>query len=1150
MFCFIAGGGNLFLKSLDITGFKSFARTTRFEFTPGITALVGPNGSGKSNVVDAIRWCLGEQSVRDLRGQRAEDVIYAGSRHVLGVAEVSLTFAATTVESSSPAELAIARRLYRSGDSEYLVDGRRARLRDLLDRLRDLGIDGSRHIVVTQGMADALLSAAPTERRSLLEQAAGLSGYRVRRDEARQKLGTTEQNIATIVLVLGELEPRLRTLRRQARAVQDRQEAQTILRGRLHDWYAARWRVAGAELAELQTRTKHIADERGRAEAVLAELENASEAVLQDERAWQQRIDMLVAANRALEREREAADRVRSETDHNLNSLEAQRAGLDGPIHRARTAALEVELRMTEAEESARKAEADVALARAEEEGLGLKVDHARRTFAQAEVELQKALEAAAEHERSRSAELEHGARLEREIDRANRRREDLVHWLASAHGRMQEGEQETAVLTAEAAQVQMQVGSLTEQFEAAEQIVAAWRARGTRIDSILSRMKGAATGAQRRRDSATRALGTHDDGGTESVLQTISVQRGWEAAVAAALGSWAHAPVNGNARCSMHEDEVPGFAAWRNSLECRAGSGIWADSVVDGLVVTRINPLRTTLLAETGAEADRIWQALRGMPAHTVGTPALRVISKEGESWDAVGHIASSSDDRAASYLRLKREVSTMTRRYTTISARMSRLETARDESAEHRREAEATLESMYAGLRACRKHLTDLETRMAGLILQRTDLEERCLTLGTELNNLDDAQTFLASEYTQWESSHRELHALENELTARVDQASSHVESRRAVLSDLDHHRREARQRLEVALATSRAQYELKSAIRSEQTRLQGELTTGATDIAVLDQTVLRLKDERSACVEQVERFDVLLEEHSAVLSTARTARPTRHVSGDQVRAARLAVSNLVRQDERAQAESTNSGNKLDALRAEIDEELQVSPDELSPSNAEPPTEVEIKRLRSRSMQYADADPSVVAEAAELAERHAYLLKHVEDLRSAADTLRVMMEVADAEMRTQFDAAFAAVSEEFSRVFEVMLRGGNARLDQLDGGGIEVVAQLPGRRSRSSSAFSGGERSLIASSLLFGVLRMRPAPFCVLDEVDAALDEGNVDRYLAALRDISMNTQAIVVTHNRATMAAADVLYGLTMDSEGTSKALSLRLETLAAG
>jgi chromosome segregation protein len=190
-------------------------------------------------------------------------------------------------------------------------------------------------------------------------------------------------------------------------------------------------------------------------------------------------------------------------------------------------------------------------------------------------------------------------------------------------------------------------------------------------------------------------------------------------------------------------------------------------------------------------------------------------------------------------------------------------------------------------------------------------------------------------------------------------------------------------------------------------------------------------------------------------------------------------------------------------------------------------------------------------VDEARELGERQQYLSKHVDDLRAAADTLQEMMRVADAEMRTRFDGSLTAVSEEFGRVFEVMLRGGRARLEAVDeAGGIEVVAQLPGKRSRSSASFSGGERSLVASSLLFGVLRIRPAPFCVLDEVDAALDESNVDRYLAALRDIAQKTQVIVVTHNRATMAAADVLYGLTLDGEGASNILSLRLESAAAG
>jgi chromosome segregation protein len=472
------------------------------------------------------------------------------------------------------------------------------------------------------------------------------------------------------------------------------------------------------------------------------------------------------------------------------------------------------------------------------------------------------------------------------------------------------------------------------------------------------------------------------------------------------------------------------------------------------------------------------------------------------------------------------------------------------RENALQQRRRAEGVLESARVELRVGRNQLTELETRVASLNHQRADLEKRTLVLRTELEQSAGSQALLATEFGRWESSQGELEIAARNHNRRVEEANSLVASARAVISDLDRERREVHQVYETAQATLRARTQLFAAMRSEYVRVQTELTTGATEEAELQRATRRHQDELASARLQVERLDRLLHEHSERLFTARSTQPMRQVSGEKVRDARRIVSGLVRQDERAQAETLNAIQRIEAIRREIAEELQLDPDELQPLDTVPPSEAEIKRLRSRAMQYADADPSVVAEAAELAERHAYLLKHVEDLRGAADALRTMMEVADTEMRAQFDVAFASVSEEFSRVFEVMLRGGRATLDQLDGGGIEVIAQLPGKRSQASAAFSGGERSLIASSLLFGVLKMRPAPFCVLDEVDAALDEGNVDRYLAALRDISTSTQAIVVTHNRATMAAADALYGLTMDSEGTSRALSLRLETQAAG
>lgn len=1030
------------------------------------------------------------------------------------------------------------------------MDGRKARLRDVMDRLRGLGIDGSRYIVVTQGMADALLSASPTERRSLLEQAAGLSGYRVRRDEARQKLATTEQNIATMALVLDEMEPRLRALRRQARAVQDRDEAQALLRRRLHDWYASRWKATRSEAEVCKTQSASIAEDRRASEARLAELENAAEAVFQREREWQQRVDMLVAANHTLERDRDAAQGGRSETEQKLVSIRLQLHAADARALRLVAAEKEAEQHIVRIAQSLEIPASDMVRLQSEEAALGVRLEHERQSLVEAGLERRRIDgEAMAQEEASRAA-TRRGDELLVGLEQGARRRQEAEHWLGTARVTLQEGERETNALASRLLELDSQSHALTVRLQALEDVAAAARTRGTRLDILGARARGAATDAQRRGDAAERSLHGLTDRGNGSLLHDITVQQGWETAIAAALGSWAHTRGARGGDSTLHEDDNSGFDRWRATLDHAIGSGRWADGLVQGMPPGRVNPLRTAVLVETEAEAHHAWNRLSALPAHTVKTPGITIVTKAGICWNAVGRDASRGDDRAASYLRVKRESAVMKSRCIVLSARAARLDTARTDAIAQSKQIEGEREHVQAERRDIGIQMAELETRLARLQRQRSDLDERSEALLTELRQLDDAESSLQADYLQWEASKREIESAASELKRRLESETARVESMRSRVSALDQKQRDARHAYEVAATTLQAQTQLETAIQAERNRLQSELVAGTREKAELEGTSRRLEAELVAHEQQVKRLNRLLEEHSATLSAARAARPPREVSGEHLREARGAMSTLVRRYERAQSESDVAQQRINALASEIIDEMQVRPEELDASDQEPPSEVEVKRLRSRGLQYADADPSAIEEARELAERHAYLLKHIQDLRAAAETLRVMMEVADTEMRAQFDVAFVAVSEEFSRVFEVMLRGGRAQLEQLDGGGIEISAQLPGKRSRSSAAFSGGERSLIASSLLFGVLKMRPAPFCVLDEVDAALDEGNVDRYLAALRDISRETQAVVVTHNRATMAAADVLYGLTMDDEGASRVLSLRLDAQAAG
>ena len=1142
-------GGVLFLKSLDIAGFKSFSRGTRFEFAPGITALIGPNGSGKSNVVDAIRWCLGEQSVRDLRGQRAEDVIYAGARQVLGAAEVSLTFSPAREEAPTLSDVTVARRLFRSGESEYLLDGRKVRLRDLTDRVRAIGIDGSRHIVVTQGMADALLSASPTERRSLLEHAAGLSGYRVRRDEARHKLGTTEQNIATIGLVLDEMEPRLRSLRRQARAVQERESAAELLLTRLHDWYASRWQIAMSEADAKEQRAVRHARERASSEEQLAALENAAEHSLRAEREWQASVDALVAANRQLERERDTAERARTKNEQSLLAVDRQLESTDARAQRATVAEQEAVRRIDQIEQT-------LTIARADTERLLLQMTDTTDRFDRESTLLGGAQAAFGdiqrevnERERSMQVMIRQGETLRGSLEATERRTAEVNRWLESALNAVKADDVEREMLVARLAECTSQVERLETQLQSAEDAGNEWRMRTTRLDILIARTRAATSDAQRRHDSGVKTLDGLGVADGNSLIESISVTRGWEAAVAAGLGTWARVGASASAQ-RLHEDLSSRFDAWRAGLDGAVRPGVWGDSVVRGMPAGRVNPLKTCVLAETDAEAARIWAAVRGLSAHTIGTPGIRVITRAGTCWNAVGRETSSGDDRAARYLRLKREVATLAAKLAILSQRGARLGNARAKAVDALAQHERVIESARADLRLARAGALEAQACLASSVRKRADTEARIASLRAELDHLADARRTQAADHARWaESKSRAEQAIRTVHQTYHDRVAQ-VETLRSATVELDIARREARQAYEIATAHERTYKNLHDAALTERARLQRELAAGVAERSELEKARGSLRSEAAELQREAERCTRLLEEHSLRVACERAQRPDSGSSSDDLRQVRARVNALVRDHERAQAEHLAAQERLTALAAQIHEDLELSPDELRPSGDPPPSELEVRRLRSRASQFADAEPAVIEEARELAERHEYLTKHLEDLKAAAETLRTMMDIADAEMREQFDLAFGAVNEEFSRVFEVMLRGGRARLESVEGGGIEVVAQLPGKRTRSSAAFSGGERSLIASSLLFGVLKMRPAPFCVLDEVDAALDEGNVDRYLEALRDISRRTQAIVVTHNRATMAAADVLYGMTMDADGASGVLSLRFDSQAAG
>jgi chromosome segregation protein len=345
--------------------------------------------------------------------------------------------------------------------------------------------------------------------------------------------------------------------------------------------------------------------------------------------------------------------------------------------------------------------------------------------------------------------------------------------------------------------------------------------------------------------------------------------------------------------------------------------------------------------------------------------------------------------------------------------------------------------------------------------------------------------------------------------------------------------------------ALEESRSAHEY-TMLRRQADRVRFDERQISEQVRVGEVETSRLVGDVERARATVDELAAILRDQSERVTERERERPERKGFSADLAETRSRLSSAVAAHERALARLEQRAADRELLRAEIVQELQRPPDTLPDVAEDVPTTDEIRRLRARAAQYPDADESVVHEFREIEERYSHLSSHLEDLETAAGELQSILDVTDREMSARFELALGAVDEEFSRMFRVMLQGGEARLERVDAeGGIGIRAQLPGKRTQSSAAFSGGEKALVATSLLFGVLNIRPTPFCVLDEVDAPLDESNVDRYLSALRDISRRTQMIVVTHNRATMAAADALYGVTMDDEGVTSLLSLRLD-----
>jgi chromosome segregation protein len=1167
------------LKSLTLKGFKSFAAPTTLRFEPGITCVVGPNGSGKSNVVDAIAWVLGEQGAKALRGGKMEDVIFAGTpgRPPLGRAEVTLTI--DNADGALPieyAEVSVSRLMFRSGESEYSINGQRCRLVDIQELMSDSGIGRELHVVVGQGQLDAVLSARPEDRRGFIEEAAGVLKHRKRKEKALRKLDAMQANLTRLQDLTTELRRQLKPLGRQAEVARRAAQVQADLR---------------------DSRLRLLADD-------LLALRGTLEAEVRDETALRERratVEAALTAVQEREAELEAAGSEQAprlaraqETWYRLSALEERLRGtatLASERHRHLTSELPEEAR---AGRDPEQLEREAATVRTQEAALGeqlvldaerLQSTVARRTDAEGALAAEeKALVAAVRAVADRREGL---ARLRGQVGALRSRAEGaeaelgrLAAALADAQTRVERAQADLAALQAEAGGLDEGEVGLDDRHEQAAVALADAQDRlaalqtdereAERDRSTFAARRDALALSLTRKDGSGALLAGDVPGVLGSVAALVTIAHGHEHAVSAALGAVADAvavasPADAAAALARLKQDDAGRAGLLVGGASDDDAGEWptlpagAQWAIDlieapeGLRPALARALRRVAVVDGLDAARQLVELLPGVRAVTAEGDLL------GSDW-AVGGSAS-----APSLIEVQAAVDEAAAQHDEAQHRQERL---RFEVAAAQVEVDRDKAQVEAALVA----LNESDARMAALGEQLGLLASAARAAEAEAGRLQQAR--VRAE----EARDRDLGGLaelEDRLAA-AEAAPDEGEPSTALRDRLGREASDARA----------AEVEARLAVRTGEERARAlagraeSLERAARQEREARERLVALRDQRSrgaaVAAEVVHGARAALERIAQSLLAAaaerETAQAARTVTEGELLALRARgrelatemdrLTDVVHRDEVARAEQRL---RIEALEARAVEEYAVPLESLfsdyGPEVAVPvedgepvPYDRVEQEKRAATQERALAllgrvNPLALEEYTALEERSAFLTTQLEDLKATRRDLLTVIKDVDDRIHDVFRSAFEDTAREFVHVFATLFPGGEGRLvltepDDLLVTGIEVMARPAGKKVSRLSLLSGGERSLTAIALLVAIFRARPSPFYVLDEVEAALDDRNLGRLLELLEGLRDASQLIVITHQKRTMEIADALYGVTMRGDGVSTVVSQRL------
>lgn len=1184
----------MFLKRIELAGFKSFADKTELEFVTGITAVVGPNGSGKSNISDGIRWVLGEQSAKSLRGGKMEDIIFAGSdaRKAVNYGEVSLTL--DNADGALPLEyneVTVTRRVHRSGDSEYMINKQPCRLKDITELFMDTGIGKEAYSIIGQGRIEEILSTRSEDRRGIFEEASGIVKYKSRKREAQKKLDETEQNLLRIHDLVSELEDQVEPLRKQSeKAIHFKALKETLKTKEIsmyvHNietvhqaWSQATDKLEKLQEEQLQLSTvvskhdAHLEQDRLQLREIEQELDELHASMLQiseDAEKCEGYGEVLKERGRNLEQNKRQLEESITAQDERIVALAKEEAE-----YRSRAAALELELAELRAKLAAEEANligvAGGAVVDAEEklksellDVLSSMAQHRNeiRYASQQRETLQRRMERLSEDE---SKWAEQKARLDDRRSGLEQSLADTLESLATIRNRMLEQSEATKGLT-----VQL------------DEVMTAIRKWEQRLDSHISRrdtmkemqdaLDGFMQGVKEVLKSARRGSGAIE-GVHGAVAELIRVPQRIEVAVETALGGALQHVVmederTARAAIAFLKQRQLGRATFlpldvirgrmvpehdkRTAASVEGFVGVAADLVGcdDRYQAIVNNLLGNVLLAETLEQANRIASKCQYR---------YRVVTLEGDVVNAGGSMTGGSlQKKGASLLGRGRQIEALDQEIKDAKATVAEL---KNRLSDLRKEQSIRTQDME-----------ELREKAEQTRIQEQGIRAELQQLGSEAKLLSEQSVVSSSERSSQTEEQEQIEEMAAAAEQRLEQLTLD-EARLQEAIRMAEERRKASetakeelqgQLTDIKIAVAKTDQE-KHSFEDQAGRVRGDIQRAKSELASLrslsEQQVEEIARHAEESVAQIEQLNHLrikkanCAEQTDLKRAARAQRIAELEQGESETKEQRAQLRAVEDQMRSTEIAVNRQDvELDNLLRKLSEEYELS-FELAKEQYPVPEDVlgtqnEVRDLKRQIAVLGEVNLGAIEEYERVKERYEFLSEQKNDLIEAKTALYQVIKEMDDEMSKRFRTTFEAIRGHFVVVFSKLFGGGRADLVMVDPDnvldtGIDIVAQPPGKKLQNLQLLSGGERALTAIALLFAILQVKPVPFCVLDEVEAALDEANVSRFAQYLREFSELTQFIVVTHRKGTMEEADVLYGVTMEEGGVSKLVSVRLE-----